>query len=715
MDIKKLLQKMTLEQKIAQLCQFSARCLVADETGELTGPAKDLNLSMKDIACCGSTLTFADANSMIAIQKKHMELDPNKIPLLFMHDVIHGYRTIYPIQLALGASWDADIVKKCSRMSARESAAGGVHVTFAPMVDLVRDARWGRCMESCGEDPYLNSVMARAQVEGYQGNLDSDEDICACVKHFAAYGAAESGKDYNTVDMSEYNLRENYLCAYKSAVEAGAQMIMASFNTINGVPSIANKWLLKDVLRDEWGFDKPIISDYSAFAELVNHGYCSNEKECAKAALDATADIEMMSVCYLRNLTSLLEEGRIKEEQIDECVLRILELKDKLGLFENPYRGANPEKEKALALCPEHRAIAREAAQKCAVLLKNDNILPLNKNTKNIAVIGPWSDVGMLGEWPAHGEPSETVTVIEGVKNALNNASVTMAKGCNGVLNELPDDELINEAVCAAEKADAVILCIGEHSKQSGEAHSRADITLSPAQIKLVKEVCAVNKNSVCVLFCGRPIVLTDIIDTVPAIFVAWQPGTEAGNAVADLIFGDVNFEGRLPMTFPLHLGQVPIYYNQMNTGRPKLVPNQIFTSGYIDYPNDPLFPFGYGLSYTSFEISSPVLSKTQMNKGDKVVVSARVKNTGAVAGKTVVQLYIRDLFASRTRPVKELKGFEKVYLEPGEEKEVSFEITEKELAFHTASGKFEAEAGDFHIFVALDSTSKDLVTLTLK
>ena len=535
------------------------------------------------------------------------------------------------------------------------------------------------------------------------------------MKHFAAYGAAESGRDYNTVDMSEYNLRENYLPAYKSAVDAGAQMVMASFNTINGVPSIANKWLLKDVLRDEWGFDGPIISDYGAFAELIAHGYSSDEKECARAALNATADIEMMSTCYLKNLRALVEEGKVEEKQIDEGVLRILALKDKLGLFENPYRGANPEKEKALALCPEHRAIAREAAQKSAVLLKNDNILPLDKNIKNIAVIGPWSDVGMIGEWNCHGTPEEAVNVLDGVKNALKGANVISAKGCSGALNEAPDDELIAEAVDTAKKADAVILCIGEHSKQSGEAHSRADITLSPAQIKLVKEVCSVNKNSVCVLFCGRPLVLTDIIDTVPAIFVAWQPGTEGGNAIADLIFGDAGFEGRLPMTFPLHQGQVPIYYSQMSTGRPQLEPNQIFCSRYIDYPNEPLFPFGYGLSYTSFEISSPVLSQAQMDKNSKVVVSASVKNTGAVSGKTVVQLYVRDLFASRTRPLKELKGFEKIFLEAGEEKEISFEITEKELAFHGTSGKFEAEAGDFHIFLALDSTSKDFATLTLK
>ncbi|MBO5212765.1 MAG: beta-glucosidase BglX [Clostridia bacterium] len=715
MDIKKLLKKMTLDQKIAQLCQFNARCLLPDVTGEITGPAKALDLTKEDIAYCGSTLTFADANSMIEVQKKHLELDPNKIPLLFMHDVIHGYRTLYPIQLALGASWDADIVKECSRMSARESAAGGVHVTFSPMVDLVRDARWGRCMESCGEDPYLNSVMARAQVEGFQGNLDSDEDICACVKHFAAYGAAEGGRDYNTVDMSEYNLRENYLAAYKSAVEAGAQMIMASFNTINGVPAIANKWLLKDVLRDEWGFDKPVISDYAAFAELTAHGYSPDDKESARLALNATADIEMMSTCYLKNLRALVEEGKVSEEQIDESVLRILELKDKLGLFENPYRYANPEKEKALALCPEHRAIARKAAQKCAVLLKNDDILPFDKNIKNIAVIGPWSDVGMIGEWPGHGEPEEAVTVIEGIKNALASSNVTMAKGCEGVLNELPDDKRINEAVKTAKEADAVILCVGEHSKQSGEAHSRADINLSPAQARLVKEVCSANKNTVCVLFCGRPIVLTDIIDTVPAIFVAWQPGTEGGNAIADLIFGNVNFEGRLPMTFPLCVGQVPIYYSQMSTGRPQLQPDQIYCSRYIDCPNEPLFPFGYGLSYTSFEISSPVLSQAQMDKNDTVVVSAKVKNTGGVSGKAVVQLYIRDLFASRTRPVKELKGFTKVALEAGEEKEVSFEITEKDLAFYGASGNFEAEAGDFHIFLALDSTSKDFVTLNLK
>ncbi len=714
-DLKKLLNKMTLKQKVAQLSQFIARCIVHDEGGDITGPARNLSLTDEELACCGTVLNVAHAEHSIAVQKRHLEMDPNKIPLLIMHDVIHGWRTLYPIQLGLGATWDPDIVERCSHVAAREASAGGVHVTFAPMVDLVRDARWGRNMESCGEDPYLCSAMAAAQVRGFQGDLSGQFDICACVKHFAAYGAAEGGRDYNSVDMSEHTLREFYLPAYKAAIDAGAQMIMASFNTINGVPSIANKWLLNDLLRGEWGFDKPVISDYSAFRELKAHGYSTGNEESARLAIEATADIEMMSNCYVKNLCNLVQEGKVKEKQIDAAVLRILELKNRYGLFENPYRNANPELEKALALCEEHRAIVREAAEKSAVLLKNNGVLPLANDLAKIAVIGPYANIAMLGSWACHGIADEAVTVYQGVKTLNPNATITTAMGCNGTLNEEPDEKMIKEAVKVAKKAQAVILCIGELSEQSGEAHSRADITLSKAQIMLIKEICKANKNTVCVLFNGRPLILTDIIDDVPAIFTAWQPGTEGGNAIANLIFGKTNFEGKLPMTFPYHQGQIPLYYNYLSTGRPRFAAKDRFSCGYIDYKNDPLFPFGYGLSYSDFEISAPEIDVNEIDENGVAHVSVKVKNTSDVAGKTVIQLYIHDLYASLTRPIKELKGFEKIHLDAGEEKTVSFEINVDTLKFHTASGKYEAESGEFHIFASDRSDCTDYVTLTLK
>ncbi len=715
MDVKALLNQMTLEQKVAHLSQFIARCIVHDEGGDITGPSRNLSLTDEELASCGSVLNVAGAEHSIATQKRHLEMDPNKIPLLIMHDVIHGWRTLYPIQLGLGATWDTDIVERCSRMSAREASAGGVHVTFAPMVDLVRDARWGRNMESCGEDPYLCARMSEAQVKGFQGDLGDKTSVCACVKHFAAYGAAEGGRDYNSVDMSEHTLREYYLPAYKAAVDAGVGMVMASFNTINGVPSIANKWLLDDILRGEWGFNGPIISDYSAFRELKNHGFSTGNKESARLAIEATADIEMMSNCYVKNLCELVAEGVVKESQIDECVLRILELKNKLGLFENPYRNADPELEKALALCEEHRAIVREAAEKSAVLLKNDGVLPLSADLTKIAIIGPYANMGMIGSWACHGIADEAVTVYEGVRALNPNATITLAEGFKGDLNEEPDYKMIKEAVKVAKKAQAVILCIGELSEQSGEARSRADINMSKAQIELVKEVCKANKNTVCVVFNGRPIILTDIIDTVPAIFTAWQPGTEGGNAIANLIFGKANFEGKLPMTFPRHQGQVPLYYNYLNTGRPVVGAKSRFYSGYIDETNDPLFPFGHGLSYSSFEIGKPELSANEMTREDSVTVSIKVKNTSDVAGKATLQLYIRDLYASLTRPVKELKAFKKLSLDAGEEQTVSFEITEEMLKFHTASGKYEAENGEFRIFVSDCSNTEEYATLILK
>ena len=706
MDVKKLLNQMTLEQKLAQISQYNAICLHIGASGEITGPAEELSLTQDQIASVGSVLNFVGAKEMREIQEEHLTNDPLKIPMLFMHDVVHGYRTIYPIPLALGASFEPTLAEECCEMAAKEMSLGGVHVTFAPMVDLVRDPRWGRCMETTGEDPLLNCDMARAMVRGFQGDMTKPHNVAACVKHFAAYGQAEAGRDYNTTDISERTLRDFYLPAYKAAVDEGVEMVMTSFNILNGVPSSGNERLVKGILREEWGFDKVIISDYNAFREMHVHGYCETEYDCAEKAIRATSDIEMMSTCYLQNIPKLVEEGKVSEADIDKAVLRVLELKEKMGLLDNPYLWADEEEEKRVCLCEEHREIARRAAEKSAVLLKNQGVLPFSKNVKRVAVIGPLANKTMLGSWCCHGKEDEGVSVLQGVQKLLPNAQVFYAEGCGSDINET-DCSKVKAAVKLAKKCDAVILCIGERSNMSGESMSRVELRLSKAQQMLIRETVKANPKTAAVMFNGRPLVLTDIIDEIPALMTAWQPGTEGGNAVANLLFGEVNFGAKLPMTFPRSEGQIPISYNIYRTGRPYQGP---YGSWYQDMPNEPLFPFGYGLSYTNFEISKPTLDKTAFAKGEKLTVSVAVKNTGKVAGETVVQMYICDKYASLVRPVKELKGYKKVSLQAGEETQVAFEITEDTLKFWTANGKFEAEKGAFDVWVSdcSDATACD-------
>ena len=707
MKVEELLKQMTLEQKLAQISQYNAICLHIGSSGEVTGPAQELSLKREEIVSVGSVLNFGNADEVKEIQKEHLANDPNQIPMLFMLDVVHGYRTIYPIPLALGASFDTELVEECSEMATEEMSLGGVHVTFAPMVDLVRDPRWGRCMETTGEDTYLNAEMTRAMVRGFQ----KSGKVVACVKHFAAYGQAEAGRDYNTTDISERTLRDFYLPAYKAAVDEGVEMVMTSFNILNGVPSSGNKWLVKDVLRDEWGFDKVVISDYNAFREMQTHGYCATEKDCAEKAINATSDIEMMSACYLQNIPALIAEGKVSEEQIDEAVLRILRLKEKLGLLDNPYLYANKEKENEICLCEKHREIARRAAEKCAVLLKNEKVLPFDKhNAKRVGIIGPFADRVMLGNWFCHGKESDGVSVMQGVKNLLENVEILHAQGCGEKINET-DCGQVNEAVELAKTCDTVILCVGESTQMSGESMSRAELRLSKAQQTLIREVVKANKNAAVVLFCGRPLVLTDIIDDIPALAVAWQPGTEGGNAIANLLFGEVNFSGKLPMTFPRSEGQIPIYYNSYRTGRPFESP---YGSWYQDMPNAPLYPFGYGLSYTSFEISSPEISAGTMKTGETLTVSVDVKNMGNREGETVIQLYICDDYASLVRPVKELKAYQKISLKPNECRKVSFIITEEMLKFWTANGKIEAENGSFTVWISNSSLVSDDVKFTL-
>ncbi len=701
-DIKKILKDMTLEEKIGQLVQYNVQ-LIVKSTAEITGADRDLGLTQDDIKTIGSVLNFANAKEMIAAQKKHLEQDRNKIPMLFMMDVIHGYRTIYPVPLGLGASFDTELVYDCSRVAAKEAAAAGVHVTFTPMVDYVRDARWGRVMETCGEDVLVNSRMGAAQVKAFQGDdLKNFENIATCVKHFAAYGGAEAGRDYNRVDLSEQSLREFYLPAYKACIDAGTTMVMPSFNTVNGIPALANKFLMKQVLKEEWGFEGVVISDYHAVDDFEAHGYTDNRKETAKRVFQNGCDIEMCSNLYINNLKTLAEEGEISEAEIDSAVLRVLELKERLGLFEAPYRGASEEAEQELFLSDEHRAVVRRAAEECAVLLKNDGILPLSKETKEIALIGPLADNGgIIGFWACQGRDDDTITVKKGIEKLIPNAKIKYAKGASYIWGE-NGTEGFCEAIEAAKSADVVIMCVGEPQDYSGEGKSRAHLEMPGAQEALIKEISKVNQNIVLVTFSGRPMVLSNIAEDVRAILHMWHPGTEGGAAAANLLFGDANPCGKLTMSFPKATGQCPLYYNHTNTGHPAGLEKegiyQPFISNYIDCGNLALFPFGFGLSYSNFVYENLELSKSDMTKEEKVTAKITIHNNSTRAGKETVLLFMRDMYASVVRPVQQLIDFKKVEFEANERKTIEFVIDEPMLRFWNGDNEFVSEPGMFQI-----------------
>ena len=709
MDIKKLLSEMTLQEKLGQLTQLNAIFFKHDNTADITGPVLRMGISEQDALLSGSTLNFIGAKDMKTIQNIAMEAQPHRIPLLFMQDVIHGYRTIYPIPLAMGCTFDEELVEECARMSAKEAAVSGVHVTFSPMLDLVRDARWGRVMESTGEDPTLNGRLGAAFVRGYQGDaLQGKYDIAACVKHFAAYGAPEAGRDYNAVELSEHTLRETYLPGYRACIDAGVEMIMPSFNTVGGVPSTCNRLLLDKILRREWQFDGIVISDYNAYREMIRHGVAEDDKHAAELAINAGCDIEMMSATTYRYAEQLMAEGKLTMEQIDRAVLRVLDLKTRLGLFENPYRAASEEEEKALHLCEEHRALARRAAEEASVLLKNEGVLPFSKKARKIAVIGPFAkEKGIKGFWSCAGRDEDCVTVLSGIRALLPDAEVATVRGCSYAVAETEVPEL-DEAIELACEADAVVLCLGEYQDDTGEGNSRATLTLSPAQMALAREVIKHNKNTATVLFGGRPLVLTDLEKIAPAMLYVWQPGTEGGNAIANLLFGEANPSGKLSMTFPYVDGQCPIYYSHMQTGRPVKNPKEItkggYCSRYLDAPVAPLYAFGHGLSYNTYSYDNFTVSAESMTADTPLEVAVTVKNEGSYTGKETVQLYIRDKFASVARPVLELKDFVKVELAPGESAAVIFTLTEEDLRFHTADGTYASERGEFEVFVGPDS-----------
>ena len=718
-----LLQDMSLEEKINQLFQVHGNFFEGDSIA--TGPAAAQGFSEKAIREAGSVLGSTGASLLKRIQDKQMEQQPHHIPLLFMADIINGYKTIFPIPLAQGAAFHEEVARTGAEVAAKEVSAAGVHITFSPMVDLVRDARWGRVMESNGEDVYLNSVYAKALVEGYQGEDPKQKGkIGACVKHFAAYGAPTGGRDYNNVELSERTLRDDYLPAYEAAVKAGALLVMTSFNTLNRIPSSANQWLMRQVLREEMGFQGVLISDWAAIEEIERHDLAADKKEAAVLALKAGTDIDMMTNCYCAYLKEAIEAGEVSESLLDEAVLRVLELKNTLGLFENPYKDADEEEEKHCILCEEHRRKSKEAAEETFVLLENEGMLPL-RETEQVAFIGPYvAEKNILGFWSIFGEAKDAVSIREGVEKR-SSVKATFDKGCeiltreewvpgfdskeaagNQEGTELSPEELLEQAIRHAKAADKVVLCLGEHVTQSGEGGSRAEITLPKLQLELLRKIAEVNENIVVVIFNGRPLDLREVKELSKAILVVWMPGTEGGNAIAEVLYGDVSPSGKLPMSFPYCVGQVPVFYAEFHTGRQlqEHMWENRFQSRYIDIPNAPLYPFGYGLSYTEFAYGDLQLMTGE--EADCLQVSVSVTNIGTCEGAEVVQMYLRDDKASVVRPVRELKGFRKIWLKPGETKNVVFTITEEMLRFHDIHMEYRSEPGSFTVFAGSDSTT---------
>ena len=714
-----LLHQMTTQEKCRELMQLPMEAFT--ETDISTGPCEDLELTDEKMAQVGSILSLTGAEWTRKVQEEHLKNNRLNIPLLFMADIINGYKTIFPIPLAQGCTFDPDLVRQLAEAAAREGAAAGVHVTFSPMADLVRDPRWGRVMESTGEDPYLNGIMAEQMVKGYQGNdLKEEGRLAACVKHFAGYGAPLGGREYNQVELSERTLLEDYLPAYEKAVRAGARLVMSSFNTLERVPSTGNRKLMREILRGKMGFQGVLISDYAAVKELIAHGLAEDEAEAARLALEAGVDIDMMSRCYSDFLCGQIERGEVAQELLDEAVLRVLELKNDLGLFENPFKDGSPEKEKELLLCEKHRSLAQKAAEESFVLLKNEeNMLPLSKE-ETTAFIGPFGEEkGLLGAWALFADREDTVTVKEGVERLC--PGQIWAKGCEilepgqkwlrGYIPiteetwkqtaETAEEKLI-EAVEAAGKADRVVLLLGEQELESGESGSCGRIGLPPSQMKLLKAVVQVNPNLVLVVFSGRPLILTEACAYAKAVLFAWMPGTQGGPAVANVLYGYSNPSGKLTMTFPYHMGQIPVYYSDFATGRPQM-------PGYIDIPKEPLYPFGYGLSYTEYAYSPVKLDQKVLDSQTDVIhASVRVKNTGSMEGREAVQLYIQDVKGSVSRPVRQLKGFQKISLAPGEEKEVRFEIREEMLRFWTIDMEYRSEPGQFRVWIGTDSRTEN-------
>lgn len=710
--LQKIINQMSLEDKLSEITQLYGNIENGDGDRELMGIDYRFETDEHLEDNTGSILGVSGAKVLKAAQKRHLEKSKHKIPLIFMHDIIHGYRTIFPSPLAMACTWQPGLIKRSAEIAAREAAVSGIHVTFSPMCDLARDARWGRVVETSGEDVYLNGLYSRAYVEGYQGDsIASKFKIAACAKHFAAYGMAEGGRDYNTTEVSEYTLCEHHFPAYKAAVDAGAKMMMTSFNALNGIPASGNKWLFQEVLRKEWGFEGVVISDCTAIVELIQHGYAEDGAEAAKKAIDAGVDIEMVSTTYYRNAKKLIEEGRLTESQIDQAVLRVLTLKEELGLFDNPYKDADEELEKKYILCDEHRAEARRIARDSMVLLKNDGVLPLAKNIKNIALIGPLADSReMLDTWSAYGEENDCITLKEAL---TGQAEIRYTRGC-GITDF--DDSEVNEAIALANDSDIIILALGEEPLMSGESGSRLQIGLPGYQETLAKKIFAIGKPVIIILYNGRPLAIPGLDKEANAILEAWFPGTEGNNAVCDILLGEHSPSGRLTMSFPYALGQCPIYYNRYSTGRPAedVYNSGRFTSRYMDGQSVPLYPFGHGLTYANFKYDRVVLSQNKMKKSETIAASCKIKNTGKISATETVQLYLRDMSGSRVRPIRMLKGFERVTLKAGEEREVSFEINDEMLKFNTLENGYSSEPGRFRVYISKDASIEEYAEFEL-
>ena len=724
-----LLSKMTLEEKIGQMNQYNG-------FWNFTGPSPeggDAKVKYEHLrkGLVGSMLNVRGVKDVRSVQKIAVEESRLGIPLLFGFDLIHGYKTVFPIPLAEAASWDLDAIQLSAQLAAKEAAAAGINWTFAPMVDITRDARWGRVMEGAGEDPYLGSLVAAARVRGFQGeDLSAPSTIAATAKHFAAYGFAEAGRDYNTVDIGLNTLHNVVLPPFKATVDAGIKTFMNSFNDLNGIPATADAYLQRDILKGAWGFDGFVVSDWGSIREMIDHGYAKDRKHAGELAVLGGSDMDMESSIYINELKTLLKEKKISIAQIDDAVSRILKVKFELGLFDDPYLYCNEDLEKQITGAEEIVAATLEVAKKSIVLLKNENnTLPLKKNGQKIGLIGPLAadKTSPLGNWRIAAENNTAVSVLEGLQSYKGNALVH-TQGVR-LIDKVPagfhEEVAINTtdrtgfdaAVEMAKQVDVVVMVLGEYGFQSGEGRSRTQLGLPGLQQELLEKVAAVNPNIVLVVMNGRPLILNWAAENVPAIVEAWHLGTQSGNAIAQVLYGDYNPSGKLPMSFPRSVGQLPLYYNQKSTGRPGADgedAGSVFWSHYGDEKNSPLFPFGFGLSYTQFEYSQVQLSATTLNRGESITATVEVKNTGAVKGKEVVQLYLQDPYASATRPVKELKGFQMVDLEPGERKEVRFTITEADLKFYNAKQEWAAESGTFYLFIGSDSTVKEKQRFTL-
>ena len=736
-QVDSILNLMTLDEKIGQLN--------LPATGPITtGSSKSTDVVKKiEEGLIGGLFNIKDHKNIYEVQKIAVEKSRLGIPLIFGMDVIHGFKTTFPIPLGLSSSWDMEMIEKTAQVAATEASANGINWTFSPMVDVSRDPRWGRISEGNGEDPYLGSQIARAMVNGYQqNNLAANNTIMSCVKHFALYGAPEAGRDYNTVDMSRIRMYNEYLPPYKAAVEEGVGSVMASFNEIDGVPATGNKWLLTDLLRDDWGFNGFVVSDYTGIYEMKAHGM-GDAVTVTSLALKAGLDMDMagdapaIDVAFIKNLKTALDEGKINIADIDTAVKRILTAKYQLGLFDDPYKYCDENRANTEVFTKENKDFARKVAAESMVLLKNENqTLPIKKSS-TIALVGPLANtaVNMAGTWSVSTDQEKSITVLDGLKTVVGDkGTVLYAKGSNvdydlelekrGTMfgKDIPrdgrsDQELLDEALTIANKSDVIVAAIGEAAEYSGESSSRTNLEIPQIQKDLLNALLKTGKPVVLVLFTGRPLVLVEENENVPAILNVWFPGSEAGLAISDVLFGDVNPSGKLTSTFPMNVGQVPIFYNHKNTGRP-LGNDQgnfeKFKSNYLDVRNEPLYPFGYGLSYTTFDYSNLKLDKTSMTPNGKITVSVDVKNTGNYDGKEVLQLYIRDLVGTVTRPVKELKGFQKVMINKGETKTITFTITAEDLKFYDYNLNFVAEPGDFEVFVGTDSSTKLKTTFSL-